>query len=57
MNSMNKVQLSIYNLLISYNSIEIFQSLWFPLLDTLMLPQRRLKEIENKDILSGKNLI
>ncbi|XP_053385366.1 vacuolar protein sorting-associated protein 8 homolog [Mercenaria mercenaria] len=28
------------------------EALWFPLLDALMFPQRRIKDIDNKDILS-----
>ena len=29
------------------------QGLWFPLLDALMIPQRRIKDSDNKNVLTG----
>jgi len=31
----------------------LLQALWFPLLDALMFPQRRIKDIDNKEVLTG----
>ena len=33
------------------------ESLWFPLLETMMAPQQRLKDIVDKKYLEGKNTI
>lgn len=33
--------------------LHLLQSLWFPLLETVMSPQRKLKDLNNKQIQEG----
>ena len=50
-NSISLVFVTILTSVIFLNVL--LQAMWFPLLESMMTPQRKLKDVEDKDIIGG----